>query len=327
MQKLYRSVLLCIAHSFQQRKWSLPGLSILVLLSSLFLLASPVHGAQRHGCAPGTPPPVSGTPITAPSTPGSIVINEVLSQPNSTWNCSELPGVFSVAKDSWIELYNTQNQAFNLYAAHAEISLDGGSTWYYLPFGSAIDAKRFLVVYPEEDHLAASLQWTIVLAIGSTVVDQAIVPALEPDQSYARTQDGSGSWQFVGLPTIDASNNGSDQPPTPTPTPLQTQTPQPLPTVKPTRTPGGSTVGSGGASTPGTSGTQPAWSGVQFPPGSTPAPAAGVSSTSPPSQAQPDTVAVQNNAQGNWLVVVVVTSSLLLLGALLWCWRLFRAPA
>lgn len=320
MQKLYHLVLLRIAQFFQRQKWSLLSLSALVFLSSLPFLASPVYGVQKHGCALGTPPPVSGTPITAPSTPGSVVINEVLSQPDSTWNCSEAPGVFSVAKDSWIELYNTQNQAFNLYAAHAEISLDGGSTWYHLPFGSAIDAKQFLVVYPEEEFLASSVQWTIVLAIGSTVVDQAIVPALEPDQSYARTTDGSSSWQFVGLPTIDASNNGSNQPATPTPT----QTPQPLPTVKPTRTPGSGTVGSGGAGTPGSSGTQPAWGGVQFPPGSTPVPTSEVSATSPPYRAQPGAAPAQNNGQGTWLVVTVVLGSLLLLGALFWRRRLFR---
>jgi hypothetical protein len=96
------------------------------------------------------------------------MINEVSSQPKSTWNCSEPPGVFSLAKDSWIELYNTQSQALDLYQAHAEISLDGGASWNLLPFGSAIAPGGFLVVFPEENKNTANpapgAAWNIVLA-------------------------------------------------------------------------------------------------------------------------------------------------------------------
>ncbi len=320
MHKLYHSGFFRRIQPSAIPTWSLPGLLTLALISTLLFLTSPAHGAQSHGCAPDTPPPVTGTPITAPSTPGSVVINEILSQPHSTWNCSEPSGVYSVAKDSWIELYNTQNQALNLYAAHAELSLDDGKTWYLFPFGAAIDANGFLVVFPEEHVTAPDLPWTIVLAIGSAVIDQASVPALEADQSYARVPDGSSNWQLVGKPSIDASNTSSGQPVTPTPT----KTPKPTPTPKPTRISTSGTTGSGGATTPGSSGTQPAWSGVQFPPGSTPVPTADVSSTSPLTQSQ--SPLAQNTAQEGWLIAVTVTCSLLLLGAALWGWRLFRAP-
>ena len=298
--------------------------SALLLFSGMLFFVSPVSGAQKHGCAPDPPPPVSGTPSTAPPPPGGVLINEALSQPHSTWNCSEPDGVFSQSQDSWIELYNTQNQAFDLYAAHAEISLDGGTTWYHPPFGTAIGAGSFLVLFPEKQMLAANPVWRVILAAGNAVIDQVTVPALAPDQSYARVPDGSGNWQPVGQPTIDASNNDSNQPITPTPKPAKT----PKPTKTPGRGSGGTgsgTEGGGGANVPASAGTQPAWGGVQFPSGS-PAPASDASSSSPPDQQQTLAPPTQSGDQHGWLIAMAVTCSLLLLGSLLWCWRLFRAP-
>ena len=76
--------------------------------------ASNVHSAKSvHGCAPHIPPAVPGSPMPAPATPGIIRINEALLVPHSIWNCSEATA-YSLTDDMWIELYNPQNQPFNL---------------------------------------------------------------------------------------------------------------------------------------------------------------------------------------------------------------------
>jgi hypothetical protein len=63
-----------------------------LLIVALFLNVNTSHAASAstHGCAPPIPPPVPGSPVAAPATPGIVLINEVLSMPGSPWNCSEL---------------------------------------------------------------------------------------------------------------------------------------------------------------------------------------------------------------------------------------------
>lgn len=294
------------------KKWPAFSLSMLLLLTCLLFITSPVHSASKHGCAPPNPPPLSN-PISAPPTVGSVLINEALSQPHSTWNCSEPAGTYSQQEDSWIELYNPGSHALNLYASRAEISLDDGTTWYYLPFDSDIAPGSFLVVFPEENQINLSSTWLVLLDIENITVDQAAIPTLQPDQSFARVPDGAQNWQFVGQPTIDASNDSSSQPVTPTPT----KTPK-------TTVPTGS--GIGGASTPADSGTQPAWGGVQLPANAT---ATAATSTDPPTQLlsqQQSTPASQSSGPDGGAIALIIALILLFLGALVWCWRLFRAP-
>lgn len=289
------------------------GCVVLLLCAGWPGLPVQTTGAQTHKCAPDVPLPVTN-PIPAQALPGFVLINEALSQPASNWNCSEPPGVFSQMKDSWIELYNPQNQAVDLYAAHARLSLNGGSTSEFLPFGSAIAAGGFLVLFPLENQVTASpTSWNITLSIDGIIVDQATLPLLQADQSYARVPDGGAVWFYTGTPTIDASNDSINQSPTPTPTKA----------LKATKTPGSSATAQ-----PISSGTQPAWSQVQFPsnsPAPTPTLAANPSPQpseqprSPPPQTQ------SNNLSGG-MIALLVFLSLLLMGTLVWCWRLFHAP-
>ena len=103
---------------------------LLLFIVALFLnahLSAPIShalSASTHGCAPPIPPPVPGSPLPTPAIPGRLLINEVLSLPQSRWNCSEQVNTYSISSDSWVELYNPQSQASNLYAAHA--SFDTG---------------------------------------------------------------------------------------------------------------------------------------------------------------------------------------------------------
>ena len=90
---------------------------------------------------------------------------------------------------------------------------------------------------------------TFRLVIGTTVIDQVVVPALGPDQSYARTSDGGPTWQITAAPTIDASNGTAP--------------------VTPVSQGGGGSGSSTATPTTPTSaiasGTQPAWSKLQLP--------------------------------------------------------------
>jgi hypothetical protein len=179
------------------------------------LLVIPATAATGHGCAPLVPPGVPGNPAPAPAAADVIVINEVLLSPHSTWNCSEQPGTYFDTTDSWLELYNTQNYPYNLYSAHATIDSGVNTNPYYFPFGASIGAHSYLVVFPRTNSgFEATETPTLRLVISGVVLDQVTVPALGPDQSYARTSDGASNWGITSTPTIDASN-ATSFPPTP----------------------------------------------------------------------------------------------------------------
>ena len=233
-------------------------LAATLLIVALFLTINLPRSfaSTGHNCAPNIPPPVPGTLGNPSATPGTLFINEILLVPHSIWNCSETGGYFST-RDAWIEIYNPQSQPLNLYSAHTFITITGNVGNYYLPFGTAIAAHGYLVLFPFYDSLPRlGSSMTFQLVIGSTVIDQAVVPTLGPDQSYARTTDGGPNWQITSAPTIDASNGTAPPTPPTQPTPPSSQ--------------GGGT-GSSGSGTPGTSqsaivnGTQPAWSQLQLP--------------------------------------------------------------
>jgi len=257
---------------------------------------------------------VPGSPASAPATPGIILINEVLLVPHSTWNCSEAK-TYSITTDAWIELYNPQNQPFDLYAAHTTIVTGASPDAYYPPFGAAIASHGFLVLFPGAffSNLflgTPSPEMTLRLVIGGVTIDQVTVPTLTPDQSYARIPDGGNTWQLTDAPTIDASNTGSQSP-----------------TSSPTSSGSGGS-GSGGSenSSPRglVNGTQPAWNSLTLP-------------SSVAATATPDDTS-QNNAPQTYssspttpidvasdipqrilLTILVVALALMLF----WCWRLF----
>src|SRR5258708_2351585 len=250
------------------------GLVLIVLLvfifSGAFFLRQPAAATTfSHTCAPDVPPAVSGTAIPAPAIPGIVKINEVLSLPQSNWNCAEASTTYSVDTDSWIELYNPQKQPLDLFTAQAEISLDGGTNWSMLPDGSIISPGGFLVFFPPAlaHHALLSAAWHVVLFINFTTIDQVTTPVLEPDQSYAHIPDGSNLWQSVAQPTIGMSNNGSAQSVTPTSTLIEASIPSPTSTPSsPSSSQKTAIVNSVSTSRASSSDTQPAWSQLAFPP-------------------------------------------------------------
>ena len=282
---------------------------VILLCSITTLSVAASSGTGGHGCAPLVPPGIPGSPAPAPAAPGIIVINEVLLVPHSTWNCAETGSYFSTT-DAWIELYNTQNQAFNLYAAHALIDSGPNTNTYSFSFGAAIAAHGYLVVFPRTSSAFASSETaTLRLVIPNVVVDQVTVPPLGPDQSYTRTSDGASSWEITSTPTIDASNTSLQV----TPTAIISST-GPGGTGG-TRTTSGSINGDHKVLIDGA---QPQWNRLQFPL-STPTPAINTAPTTLSSTPSPA------NSGPDLLRRIVLTLLVIALAVtLFWCWKLFK---
>lgn len=307
-----------------------PVICLFVLLV-VTACATDVYAATKHGCAPLVPPPVSGTLIQPSAQRGLLVINEVLLAPRSIWNCTEL-NTFSYVSDTWVEIYNTQNQPFDLYAVHASLDSGNNTNPFYFPFGSAIAPHGYLVVFPRISAAFVTTESsTLRLLIAGIAVDTVTLSALPDDYSYARIPDGTTTWQITSNPTIDASNSLL---PSPSPTPTSTPTRTPTSTSRSNKgsssgSSGGSygsgTFNSGGTGSPALNGTQPAWSTMHLPTTDTTSSINNASADTTPTQPAP--LLQSTNTAIDIPRKIALTVLLVLLAAtLLWCWRLFRKP-
>ena len=245
-------------------------------------------------------------------------------------------GTVKQKHNMWIELYNPQNQVFNLSAIHAAFDTGSGTNRGYLPFGAAIAAHGFFVIFPDIGGVFSSTKTSLLrLLFNGMVIDQVLVPtSLGYNQSYARIPDGGKDWRITSLPTIDASNTPPAVTPTPTRSPTATKTGG---GIQQSAT-GSRTVGRVGSSTTGTTevapqnadgqptpsdGIQPAWSGLQMPSST------GASSpvaTAPTDIAPAMTPAAPTADTGADVPRKVLFSSLavVLAGVLFLCWRRFK---
>ena len=245
-------------------------LSFIIIQASMACGANPqaysptVLAASHVNCVNPQPPNSGITAIPMPATPGIVVINEVLSFPQSHWNCTVSSDV-SRQDNIWVEIYNPQNQPYDLYAARASIDEGLGSSPYYVRVGSTISAHGFLVVFPFENlppNAFTQLPTVRLLLNEQIVIDQVSVPALSPDTSYARIPDGSNNWQITTTPTIGSSN----QYPTGTvQTENATSTQNHTTKQKPTKTHGGGTANDGTSTDTSTTDIQPTWSTLGLP--------------------------------------------------------------
>ncbi len=272
------------------------------------ITAGHIPMASAHGCAPPAPPAVSGSPVPAPARAGLLFLNEVLLTPVSTWDCAEA-GTSFLPNDSWVEIYNPQSQPFDLYKVHASLDSGPNTNAYRLRFGSAIAAHGFLVIFPYNDVFFTDTHTSLLrLVISDVVIDQATLPALLGDQSYARATDGGGAWQVTNTPTIDASNNPISQNGT-----NSTSTSSRHHRAR-GRGRGQTTAGRSG-STSQVNGVQPDRRTLHLPGTATPTPGA------PP--AAPSTRPVATPTADMPRTIGLGTLGVGLVLSLLWCWRLF----
>ncbi len=307
----------------QPLRYKLAFILFVVLFMSIccfVLTVSSAHGEQQaHSCASDMPPARTGKPIPPPAISGIILINEVLTQPASIWNCTQPARKFSQEMDTWCELYNPQNQPFDLYLSHTAISIDRGEHWHLLAPGSVIAARGFLTLFPEEAQSDITLISSIMITIHNTLVDEQNIPALAPDHSYGRVPDGSRNWLQLDYPTINASNTTTPNQTTTVSTPVRTR----ITGHPPAKANSGS---DNSTTTPSSTGTQPPLNSLQLP--TTAITTVPVHAQSLPisSTAEQSTAGNTNAGPEGWYILLIVASALGLLCALIWCWRLFRAP-
>jgi len=242
----------------------------LVSICMVFLVSSvttpDISASAKHNCAFSKSPAVAGPLIQPAALHGQLFINEVLLYPISRWNCAET-ATYSTTMDMWVEIYNSQNVPFDLYAVHSRLDSGPSTNPFFLPLGTAIAPHNFLVVFLHmlPQHMLSKMT-ELRLLIDGIVIDKVTVPPLSGDEAYARVPDGSPNWQITNSPTIDASNNNAQS------------------SVQTTSTPGirqgsGNNSNSNGgidntSHTQEVDGVQPAWNTLQSP--STPSPAANI---------------------------------------------------
>ena len=205
----------------------------------------------------------------------------------------------------FVELYNPQNQPYNLYTAHAIFEIGSSTIPYYLPLGSVIASHGYLVLFASM-FSGTLIRANVRLLIGGVTIDQVNIPSLPVDQAYARIPDGSNIWRITNTPTIDSSNTIT----------------QPGAAVSPTLSSSGQGPTSPGyaTSTPiPIPGTQSAWRSIQFPtavviqtPVTKPMVAYSPSSSSPVNDGW--------DTPHRILITILVVA---LASMLFWCWRLF----
>jgi hypothetical protein len=284
-------------------------LALFILTLFLFTQFSHASTAYGHGCASPIPPLVPSSPFPAPAIPGKLLINEILSLPASSWNCSEVNKTYSIKSDSWIELYNPQSQPYNLYAAHASLDTGPNTLPFYVPLGAVIAPHGYLVLFPSVFSGTLLIRVHLRLIIAGVIIDQINIPSLPSDQSYARISDGSNMWHITNAPTIEASNNIAQ--PSPKVSPI---------TPSPTQGPAGSEYAATPTSAP-IIGRQIVWSNLQLPTSfviATP--------KAKPLAVKATSSSLSSPASDGWDTphrIVLTTLIVALALMLLWCCRLF----
>jgi hypothetical protein len=311
-------------------------LSIVCSLFSASIFHATVTSPPQ--CAPLLPP-APAVPLVQPSAKaGTLLINEVLPLSKRTWDCSEV-GTSKEKHNMWIELYNSQNQAFDLSAVHTHFDTGAGTNRAYVLTGSAIAAHGFFVFFPEIDGFFSQTKTSLVrLLFNGSVIDQVLVPpALGYEQSYARIPDGGKDWRITSTPTINASNTSPVLTPTPTRS-HATATKTVIYKYPPTTASSGTTGSSAGGGAAGTTqataenpdgqptpsdGVQPAWNGLQVP--SSPGASSAVATA--PTDLAPDTTSaapVADNSADVPRKVLFSSFAVVAAGVLFLCWRRFK---
>jgi hypothetical protein len=305
--------------------------------------------APQQACQPPIPSEVAGPSVEPPPKAGNLFINEVLFNPDTTWNCSEsLAPTYTPAQNAWVEIYNSQDVAYDLSSVYAALDSGPGTGSFTFPIHSVIAPHSFLVIFPRRDpNFSQSEPSTLRLLISGISVDMIPLPPSMPlDKSYARVTDGGSDWQWLDNPTIGASNPtlqaaissttattiSRTPTPKPSPTPRHTPTPRPSKTSRSSssKQDSSSTARGGAAQTSSDSfvlidGTQPTWNKLPVP-GSTPSSSTASADTSNPSTSEPLAASDEDGGNNTIRNIEMTMLAILLAGSLLWCWKLFISP-
>jgi len=146
-----------------------------------------------------------------------VVINEVMASNGTTK--PDLQGQF----DDWIELYNYGDTPIDLGGLYLTDDPDQPDKWQ-IPTTSAtlttIAPQGYLLIWADEDtkerrphaglKLNASAEdLTLFGTDGATVIDSMTFPELTSNVSYGRYPDANDGWQYFGVATPGAKNDGA----------------------------------------------------------------------------------------------------------------------
>lgn len=150
-------------------------------------------------------PPPTAIPVPGATESTLVRLNEVLPKPVSIdWNGD---GDVNVG-DEWIEIYNGGGTPVDLIGWSLDDRPGQGSSPYLFTTHTVIPPGGFLVVYHAETGLALNDGGDDVCLsdpLGQPVDCMTYTDAA-PDRSWARSEDGLGSWGVDQTPTPGASN-------------------------------------------------------------------------------------------------------------------------
>ena len=146
----------------------------------------------------------------AEQTGSVVVINEIM--PSNSATAQDEEGTYG----DWIELYNNSDQAVNLagwYLTDEDTRLD---RWAF-PANTTIPARGTLIVWADDkNNLTTGLHANFKLSAGGETLylvkpdksfaDQVTFADAQTDESYSRSPNGSGGWQWTNRPSFNAVN-------------------------------------------------------------------------------------------------------------------------
>ena len=150
--------------------------------------------------------------LTAQTANAQLKINELM---QSNIDCimddlNEFP-------DSWVELYNSGNEAVNLQDYKLGVKDKASKAWD-LP-NKTINAKQYVIIYCDKEEtglhtsfrLESGKDGCVYLFKGNEIIDKLEnmkkMPA--PNIAYGRKTDGADEWGYQLTPTPGAANTGS----------------------------------------------------------------------------------------------------------------------
>lgn len=167
--------------------------------------------SEMHSPTPGA--------ANQPDAPLEIYINEFMADNDSTIEDPEEPGAY----EDWIEIYNAGPEAVDLGGMYLTDNLANLTKWP-IPAGVSIAPGQYLLFWadeePEQGPTHANFKLSaggeeigLVARNGSTRLDSLDFGPQYTDVSYGRYPDGTGPWNFMGVPTPGAANQPHNAPP------------------------------------------------------------------------------------------------------------------
>ena len=128
----------------------------------------------------------------------SLFINEILAKSDTT--------------EDWLELYNAHSEEIDISGFLLQ---DSAQSPWALPEGTRIEPQGFIIIWADDAaqeglhapfKLSKDGEELTLLYPDGTSIDHVSFPPLEPEESYARIEDGGMEWEIQDQGTPGESN-------------------------------------------------------------------------------------------------------------------------